>query len=166
MVKNSMQTSFFFLMHLGNCSFLKFGAFWVGKRRQVGTQSDQNPMPNTKSDFLINRALPTAGGRKLGFKGSKLGAKNDQKSFKHEAKMGRHLGIDVSSMLVDVGRQVGSEHRAKIDQKKQRKNIEKMNATKMPKKSQLAKHSINLIEISPMPRSTGTAPGRVGRGNS
>ena len=55
---------------------------------------------------------------------------------------------------MDFGRQVGKENRAKIDQKRQRKNDEKMNATKMPKKSQQEEISINLIEISP------NAPGR------
>ena len=38
MVKNSMQTSFFFLMHLGNGFVLNFGGFWVAKRSQVGTK--------------------------------------------------------------------------------------------------------------------------------
>ena len=32
--------------------------------------------------------------------------------------MGRHLGIDFSSILVDFGRQLGKQNRAKIDGKK------------------------------------------------
>lgn len=67
---------------------------------------------------------------------------------------------------MDFGRQVGRENRARIDQKRQRKNDEKIYATKMPKNSQQEEISINLIEISPTPRSVGTAVGRVGRGNS
>ena len=50
--------------------------------------------------------------------------------------MGRHLGIDFSSILVDFGRQVGTENRAKIDQKRHRKNDEKKKGAKMAKKSQ------------------------------
>ena len=38
--------------------------------------------------------------------------------------MGRHLGIDFSSILVDFGRQVGVENRAKIDPKRHRKSDE------------------------------------------
>ena len=36
--------------------------------------------------------------------------------------MGRHLGIDFSSIWVGFGSQVGSQNRAKIDQKRYRKN--------------------------------------------
>ena len=36
--------------------------------------------------------------------------------------MGRHLGIDFSSIWVGFGSQVGSQNRAKIDQKRCRKN--------------------------------------------
>ena len=46
------------------------------------------------------------------------------------------LATDLLTILIDFsgfGRQVGRENRAKIDQKRQRKNDEKMNATKMPK---------------------------------
>ena len=58
------------------------GGFWEGKWRQVGTKIDQKSMPVAKRDFLLNRALPAAGARKMGFRGSKLGAKTDQKSIK------------------------------------------------------------------------------------
>ena len=50
--------------------------------------------------------------------------------------MGRHLGIDFSSILVDLGSQVGSQNRAKIDQKWYRKHDEKMTGKKIAKKSQ------------------------------
>ena len=50
--------------------------------------------------------------------------------------MGRHLGIDFGSILVDIGSQVGVENRAKIDQKWHRKNDEKTKGNKMAKKSQ------------------------------
>ncbi len=40
--------------------------------------------------------------------------------------MGRHLGIDFSSILVGFGRQVGKENRAKIDQNSIQKDIPKM----------------------------------------
>ena len=43
-------------------------------------------------------------------------------------------------MLVVFERQVGRENRAKIDEKKQRKNDEKMNATKMPKNVATREH--------------------------
>ena len=36
--------------------------------------------------------------------------------------MGRHLGIDFGAILVDFGRQVGVENRAKIDPKRHRKS--------------------------------------------
>ena len=36
--------------------------------------------------------------------------------------MGRHLGIDFSSILVDSGRQLGRQNRPKIDTKRRRKN--------------------------------------------
>ena len=41
---------------------------------------------------------------------------------KKEDNMGRHLGIDFSSIWVGFGSQVGSRNRAKIDQKRCRKN--------------------------------------------
>ena len=50
--------------------------------------------------------------------------------------MGRHLGIDFSSILVDLGRQVETQNRAKIDQKWHRKNDEKKTAAKMAKQAQ------------------------------
>ena len=47
-----------------------------------------------------------------------MGAKVDQKSInKKEVKMGRHLGIDFSSILVDLGGQVGKPNRAKREPK-------------------------------------------------
>ena len=39
--------------------------------------------------------------------------------------MGRHLGIDFRTILVDFGRQCGIENRTKIDPKRHRKNDEK-----------------------------------------
>ena len=50
--------------------------------------------------------------------------------------MGRHLGIDFLWILVDFGRQVGKENRAKRHQKWHRKNDEKTKGNKMAKKSQ------------------------------
>ena len=50
--------------------------------------------------------------------------------------MGRHLGIDILWILVDLGSQVGVENRSKIDQKWHRKNDEKKKGAKMAKKSQ------------------------------
>ena len=43
-----------------------------------------------------------------------------------EVMMGRPLGIDFSSILVGLGRQVGRENRAKSEQKAIQKCIEKM----------------------------------------
>ena len=48
--------------------------------------------------------------------------------------MGRHLGIDFSSILVDFGRQVGRQNRAKIDAKRHRKNDVKKKGTMIAKK--------------------------------
>ena len=50
--------------------------------------------------------------------------------------MGRHLGIDFGTILVDFVRQVGVENRAKIDPKRHRKSDEKKKGTKMAKKAQ------------------------------
>ena len=49
--------------------------------------------------------------------------------------MGRHLGIDFRTILVDFGKQVGFENRTKIDPKRHRKSDEKKNVSKMAKKS-------------------------------
>ena len=48
--------------------------------------------------------------------------------------MGRHLGIDFSSILVDFGRQVGRQNRSKIDQKWHRKNDGNKKGTMIAKK--------------------------------
>ena len=49
--------------------------------------------------------------------------------------MGRHLGIDFRTILVDFGKQVGVENRTKVDAKRHRKSDEKKNVPKMAKKS-------------------------------
>ena len=68
--------------------------------------------------------------------GVEVGSKNRSKNeLQNEINMGRHLGIDFSSILVDFGRQVGTENRAKIDPKRHRKNDEKMKGTKMARRS-------------------------------
>ena len=48
--------------------------------------------------------------------------------------MGRHLGIDFSSILVDSGSEVGRQNRAKIDAKRYRKNDGKKKGTMIAKK--------------------------------
>ena len=50
--------------------------------------------------------------------------------------MGKHLGIDFGTILVDFGRKVGFENQAKIDPKRHRKSNEKKNVNKMAKKWQ------------------------------
>ena len=50
--------------------------------------------------------------------------------------MGSHLGIDFGAILVDFGRQVGLENRAKIDPKWHQKTDEKKKVTKMAKMAQ------------------------------
>ena len=45
--------------------------------------------------------------------------------------MERHLGIDFLLILVDFGRQVGIENRAKINSRRHRKSDEKKEGTKM-----------------------------------
>ena len=65
--------------------------------------------------------------------GVEVGSKNRSKN---EVNMGRHLGIDFSSILVDFGRQLGKEKRAKIDQEWHRKNDGKKKGSKIAKKAQ------------------------------
>ena len=55
---------------------------------------------------------------------------------KNEVKMGRHLGIDFSWILMDFGSQVGKQNGAKIDPKRRRKNNRKKKGTRMHRKSQ------------------------------
>ena len=55
---------------------------------------------------------------------------------KKEVNIGRHLGIDLGAILVDFGGQLGGGNRARIDQKRHRKNDEKKKGAKMAKKSQ------------------------------
>ena len=78
------------------------------------------------------------------------------KQSKNEAKMGRHLGFDFSSIWADFGRQVGTENRAKIDQKRHRKNDEKKKGARMAKKSQ--------EEAPTSPAGGGLGPRGGGRG--
>ena len=75
---------------------------------------------------------------------------------KNEVNMGWYLGIDFSSILVDLGSQVGRQNRAKIDQKWHRKNDEKKKGNKMAKKSQ--------FEILTPRDPTGPEPRGGGRG--
>ena len=49
--------------------------------------------------------------------------------------MRRHLGIDFSSILVDLGTPVGAENRPKINPRRHRKSDEKKRVAKMAKKS-------------------------------
>ena len=67
--------------------------------------------------------------------GVEVGSKTIKNRSKNEVNMGRHLGIDFSSILVDFGSQVGVENRPKIDPKRHRKSDEKKKATKIAKKS-------------------------------
>ena len=73
--------------------------------------------------------------------------------------MGRHLGIDFLWILVDFGRQVGRENRAKRHQKWHRKNDDKMKDSKMIKKSK--KEALTTLD----PRDPGPGEG-VGGGDS
>ena len=68
-------------MHLGIGFWKDFDGVWEGKWRQVGTKIDQKSMPNAKSDFLKNRALPAAGARFSRFWVSNLGVKINEKSI-------------------------------------------------------------------------------------
>ena len=118
------------------------------------TEKGENP----KSINFSNRILIF-----FGFGWSKIGAKIHPKSMKQRPQHGKaswhRFFWRFWWILVDFGRQVGRENRAKIDQKRQRKNDEKMNATKMPKESQQEEISIHLIEISPMPPNGGNRRG-------
>ena len=77
-----MQKSIKNLMRFEIDFWKDFDGFGKAKWSQVGTKIDQKSMPVAKRDFLLNRAIPAAGARKMGFRGSKLGAKTDQKSIK------------------------------------------------------------------------------------
>ena len=59
----------------------------------------------------------------------------DQKSIKNEVKMGRHLGINLGWILMDLWRQVGLENGSNIDPKRHRKSDGQKKGTKMGKKS-------------------------------
>ena len=50
--------------------------------------------------------------------------------------MGRHLGIDFPSIFVDLGNQVGVEHRPKVDPKRHRKKRRKIEAQQDGQKTQ------------------------------
>ena len=63
-----------------------------------------------------------------------MGGKIDQNQSKIEVNMGRHLGIDFSSIWVDFVRQVGRQNQAKIDAKRHRKNDVKKKGTMIAKK--------------------------------
>ena len=110
-----------------------------------------------KSIYLSNRILII-----FGFGWSKMGANINQKSMKQRPQHGKaswhRFFWRYWWILVDFGRQVEWENRAKIDQKRQRKNDEKVTATKMPKKSQQEEISIDLIESSPNAPSPGEPP--------
>ena len=67
--------------------------------------------------------------------------------------MGRHLDIDFSSILVDFGRQVGRQNRAKIDAKRHRKNDVKKKGTMIAKK-------LEKVPAKPSDRG-GPGPGEV-----
>ena len=77
------------LMHLGIYFWKDLEGYWKPKWSHVGTQIDQKSMPLAKSDFLKNRALPTAGAWFFRFGGSKLGTKIDQKSIKKGVQHGK-----------------------------------------------------------------------------
>ena len=51
--------------------------------------------------------------------------------LKTEVEMGRQLGIDFSSILMDFGTQAGKHNRAKFAQKRHRKNGEKQKGNTM-----------------------------------
>ena len=93
------------------------------------------------------------------FGGPSWEPKSMNKQSKNEAKMGRHLGFDFSSILADFGRQVGTENRAKIDQKRHRKNDGKKRGAKMAKKSQ-QEAPTTLDTRGPGPRGGGRGRGK------
>ena len=69
--------------------------------------------------------------------GAEVGTPNRSKiDKKNELMMGRHLGIDFSWILMDLGRQVGPMLGSKIDPKSIQKAIEKQMRKKKAKKSE------------------------------
>ena len=79
--KKSIQKSIKKLICLGIDFWKGFKRCWRGKWKEFAIKIDPKSVPIAANDFLINRALPAAGARKIKFKASKLGAKSDQKSF-------------------------------------------------------------------------------------
>ena len=84
-----------------------------------------------KNQLSVNPLVPNW------VRGVQGGSKNQSKIYqKRDFNMGRHLGIDFRTILVDFGKQVGFENRTKIDPKRHRKSDEKKKVPKMAKKSQ------------------------------
>ena len=129
MKKKSIQKSIKNLMHLGIDFWQDFKGFWEPEWSHVGTEIIQKSMPIAKNDFL-NHVL-----RKNHYFQSSGGPSWEQKSIKTG---GQHGKASWHRFFIDFGgfgSQVGRLKRAKIAQKRHRKNDEKMKRNKMAKKS-------------------------------
>ena len=153
------------------CDFFRFwNPIWFQNGGKLGIEnalllSLPEKGENPKRSHFSNRILIF-----FGFGWSEIEAKIHQKSMKQRPQHGKaswhRFFWRFWWILVDFGRQVGKENRAKIDQKRQRKTMKKWMPPRCQKKSQQEEISMNLIEISPMLQSGVPAVGRVGRGNS
>ena len=104
-------------------------ASWYQNRSKIDVNIETRLFEKTLFFLRKNDDFEGSGGRSWE-------PKSIENRLKNEVNMGRHLGIDFSSILVDFGRQVGKENRAKRHQKRRRKNDEKTKGNKMAKKSQ------------------------------
>ena len=88
--------------------------------------------------------------------GVEVGSKN--RGSKNEVKMGRHIGIDFSWILIDFGGQVGAKLGSKIDKKSTQNSIEKHMARRRRLGSGLARFGPKIS-----PRGVGMPRARNGR---
>ena len=79
---------------------------------KLAPESHQKSIPTSKGDVLKKLCFPKGKIMLLKVLGVEVGTKNRSKN---EAMMGRHLGIDFSLILVDLGGQVGVKLGSKID---------------------------------------------------
>ena len=128
------------------------------------TEKGENP----KSAYFSNRF-----NRFLiffGFGWSKIGAKNRSKIYETTTSTWESILASIFYrflwILVVFERQVGTENRAKIDEKKQRKTMKKWTPPSCQKSRKESQQEKIWSPRRLMPQALGSAVGRVGRGNS
>ena len=91
-------------------------ASWYQNRSKIDGNIETRIFEKTLFFLRKNNDFEGSGGRSWEPKSIKNRSKN-------EVNIGRHLGIDFSSILVDLGRQVGTQNRAKRHQKRHQKRM-------------------------------------------